>query len=129
MNRITPLVTVAITALVAVAIISLSGAAFAGQGLAGDITVETEPFVSTKSRAEVRAELDGFKKSGVNPWAMTYNPLASFVSSKTRAQVVADFLANRDAVAALNGEDSGSRYLSEGAARHDLRFARTGPRQ
>ena len=63
-----------ITALVAVAITSLSGAAFAGTGLAGDITIETEPFASTTSHAEVRAELDAFKKSGVNPWARDYNP-------------------------------------------------------
>ncbi len=119
-----------ITALFAVAITSLSGAAFAGTGLAGDITIETEPFVSTTSRAEVRAELDAFKKSGVNPWARDYNPLASFVSSKSRAQVTAEYIANRDAVAALHGEDSGSRYLAESAAAsRAVRMARTGHEQ
>jgi hypothetical protein len=122
MNRITTLVAVAVT--------SLSGAAFAGTGLAGDITIETEPFVSTTSRAEVRAELDTFKKSGVNPWARDYNQLAGFVSSKTRAQVTAEYVANRDAVAALNGEDSGSRYLAEAAAvLRAVHMARTGHEQ
>jgi hypothetical protein len=105
-----------ITALIAVAITSLSGAAFAGTGLAGDISIETEPFVSTKSSAEVRAELDAFKMSGIDPWARNYNPLASFVSNKTRTQVTAEYIAGRDAVAALHGEDSGSRYLAETAA-------------
>lgn len=122
MNRITTLVAVAVT--------SLSGAAFAGTGLAGDITIETAPFVSTKSHADVRAELDAFKKSGVNPWARQYNQLAGFVSSKTHAQVTAEYVANRDVVAALNGEDSGSRYLAEAAAEHTaVRMARTGHRQ
>jgi hypothetical protein len=106
------------TLIATLAIASLSGAAaFAGTGLAGDISVETEPFVSTKSRAEVRAELDAFRKSGVNPWADEYNQLAGFTSSKARAEVSAEYVSNRDAVAALNGEDSGSRYLADLNAR------------
>ena len=66
---------------------------------------------STRSSAEVRAELDQFKK-GPNPWASSYNPLASFKSSKSRDQVQAEFIANRNAVAAMNGEDSGAAYLA-----------------
>lgn len=118
MNRITALV-------VAVAIGSVSGVAFAGTGLAGDITIETEPFVLTKSRGDVRAEFDSFRKAGVNPWDDDYNQLAGFMSSRTRAEITAEYVANRDAVAALHGEDSGSRYLAEGrAGRRDVLIAR-----
>ena len=105
-----------ITAIAAVAFTTLSAAAFADTGLVGDISVETRPFVSNKSRAEVRAELDAYKKSGVNPWARSYNPLAQFKSTKTQEQVAAEYIANRDAVSALNGEDSGSAFLAAQAA-------------
>ncbi|MDB5861138.1 MAG: hypothetical protein JWQ76_4827 [Ramlibacter sp.] len=116
-----------ITALVAVAVTSLAGGAFAGTGLAGDITVETEPFVSTLSRAEIRATLDGFQKSGANPWADGYDQLAGFVGSETRAEVTAEYVVNRAVVAALTGEDSGSQYFAEGViTRHAVRIAGDG---
>jgi hypothetical protein len=66
---------------------------------------------SVRSAAEVRTELDQAKK-GPNPWASSFNPLASFQSTKTRAQVQAEYIAGRDAVAAFNSEDSGSAYLA-----------------
>ena len=66
---------------------------------------------STRNTADVRAELDQFKK-GPNPWASSYNPLAGFNSSKSRAQVQAEYLADRDTAAAFNSEDSGSAYLA-----------------
>lgn len=71
---------------------------------------------STKSRADVQAELVAYKQGGVNPWSIQYNPLKDFRSSKTRAQVTADFIANRDTVAAMTGEDSGSAYLAQNKA-------------
>jgi predicted dinucleotide-binding enzyme len=89
--------------------------AASGSALADDITIDTTPFKSTATRAEVRAELDTFKQSRVNPWSMQYNPLAQFRSTRTRADVVAEFVGAREQVAAFNGEDSGSAYL----ARHD----------
>jgi hypothetical protein len=95
----------------------------AGSALAETPTVVKEPFVSTRSRAEVQAELFAYKQAGVNPWSMSYNPLASFKSNASRQQVVAEYLADRDAVAAINGEDSGSAYLSQAFAQR----ARTGP--
>jgi len=104
------------TALAAIAIASVSAGAFADTGLVGDISVETRPFVSNKTRAEVRAELDAYKKSGVNPWARSYNPLAHFKSTRTPEQVTAEYIAHRDAVSALNGEDSGSAFLAAQAA-------------
>lgn len=65
-----------------------------------------------RTTAQVRAELDAFKK-GPNPWAAGYNPLAQFRSTNTRAQVQAEYLAEREAVAAMNREDGGSAYLAE----------------
>lgn len=101
------------TTVLAMALASLAGAASAqAVGLAGDISVEAKPFVSTRSRAEVRADLDAFRKAGVNPWADEFNQLAGFVSGRSRSQVAAEFAANRHTVAALYGEDSGSSYLA-----------------
>jgi hypothetical protein len=88
-------------------------ATFAGNALAETPTVVKEDFVSTKSRAEVQAELAAYKKAGVNPWSMQYNPLRSFQSATTREAVVADYLASRNEVKALSGEDSGSVYLAQ----------------
>ena len=69
-------------------------------------------FVSTRSRADVRAELDQYQAAGVNTFSITYNPLSSFASAKSRAEVRAEYIANRDAVAAMNGEDGGSAYIT-----------------
>ena len=67
---------------------------------------------STRTRAEVLAELKQFKQSGVDPWAIGYNQLADFRGTKTRAQVREEFLANRDEAEAMTGEDSGAAYLA-----------------
>ena len=88
--------------------------AVAGNAFADDITIDDNAFVPARSRAEVQAELAQFKQSGVNPWANTYNQLRGFQSTKTRAQVAGEYLAARDQVAALTGEDSGSATLSRG---------------
>ena len=78
----------------------------------------TDSFVSTKSRAEVQAELSDYKMAGVNPWSKSYNPLAGFKSSISRQEVVAEFMAARDQVAAINSEDSGSAYMTQVAQRN-----------
>ena len=89
--------------------------AAAGNAFADDITLETTPFTSVATRAQVQAELQQFRQAGVNPWAQAYNPLAQFRSSIVRSQATADYLASRDAVAAFGSEDSGSSYLAGGA--------------
>ncbi len=89
--------------------------ASAGSALADDITVDTTPFVSAKSRAQVQAELQQFRAAGVNPWSQSYNPLKSFTSGKTRAQVSAEYIQARDVVAATTGEDSGAAFLAQRA--------------
>lgn len=93
-------------------VIALVLAAAAGTSLADDITLDTTPFTSTATRAEVQAELEGFRQSGVNPWSNRYDPLAKFSSQRTRAAVTAEYTNARDQVAAFNGEDSGSAYLA-----------------
>ena len=84
----------------------------AGQAFADDITVETQPFTSTASRAEVQA--DFFKARTLrDPWSIDYNPLADFKSGLAREQVRAEFIESRDSVAAFTGEDSGSFALAQ----------------
>ena len=107
---------------------ALSGAAYADTGLAGDISIETHHFVSSRSHTEVRAELDAFKKSGVNPWARNFDVFKGFKSTRTPAEVATEYIASREAVAAFGGEDSGSMYLAEtaAAAQRAARMASTG---
>ena len=88
-------------------------AAFAGSALADDPTIANERFASAKSRAEVLADLQAYKASGVNPWANSYQPLKYFHSATTRAAVTAEYLASRNEVHELTGEDSGSAYLAQ----------------
>jgi hypothetical protein len=94
----------------------VAAAAVAGPAFADDITIDPTPFTSTRSRAEVIAEMQQFRHAGVNPWADEYDQLAGFRSDRTREQVTLEFQASRDSVAALTGEDSGSMYLARMSA-------------
>jgi hypothetical protein len=98
-------------------VLALAAAAVTTNALADDITIDTNPFTSTATRAQVQAELQQFKASGVNPWAKGYNQLADFQGSKTRAQVQAEYVGSRDRVAAFTSEDSGSAYLAASRVR------------
>jgi hypothetical protein len=73
---------------------------------------------SSFTTAQVRGEFDAYRKAGVNPVSMSFNQLAGFHSTKSAADVRAEYLASRDQVNALTGEDSGSAYLTQLAARH-----------
>jgi hypothetical protein len=88
-------------------------AGFAGSALADDPTIVNDTFTSTRTRAEVNADLAAYRAAGVNPWATSYQPLKYFRSATTRESVVAEFLASRGEVRALTGEDSGSVYLAQ----------------
>lgn len=90
-------------------------AAFAGNALAETPTIVTEPFVSTQTRAQVQAELAAYKQAGVNPWSIQFDQLKAFRSSTSRQDVTAAYVADRDAVSAITGEDSGSAYFAQGA--------------
>lgn len=98
-------------------VLVITAAAVAGNAFADDITIDHTPFVGGKTRAEVQAELAQFKRAGTSPWSTQYNPLAKLKSTRSRAEVVAEYTAARDEVAALNGEDSGSAYLAQYAGR------------
>lgn len=67
---------------------------------------------STRTTAQVQAELAQYKQAGVNPWATSYNPLKYFRSEKSQQQVQQEYLASRDVVKAMTGEDSGSAYMA-----------------
>jgi len=99
----------------------LAIAAFAtlatGAARADDITLDSTPFSGQRTRAEVQAELAQFKQAGLDPWAQNYNQLQGFRSTLSRDEVRAAYVADRDQVAALTGEDAGSAYLSKVAAR------------
>lgn len=104
------------TAAAAFALAAMTGAAYAD-----DITIDPTPFVSTKSRAEVRAEVLGKAEQirmahGEGAPETNHAP---FRSTLTRAQVRDDYMAARTQVSAFNGEDSGSAYLTAMQPRRD----------
>jgi len=94
------------------ALIAVFAATAATSAFADDITIDPTPFVSTRARAEVQAELAQYKQEGVNPWSISYNPLKYFHSAKSRDEVQQEFVASRELVHAMNGEDSGSSWLA-----------------
>ena len=106
-------------------------AAFAGSALADDPTIVNDQFAGSRTRAEVNAELAAYRAAGVNPWANSYQPLKYFRSATSREAVVADYLASRNEVRALTGEDSGSAYLAQARGvlpvQHAGRHARQRP--
>ena len=66
----------------------------------------------TATRAQVQQQFQEHRAAGANPWSTSFNPLKAFKSERSRADVTADYLASRNAVAAFTGEDSGSAYLA-----------------
>ena len=101
-----------VTTTTAAAILAVSLMA-AGNAYADDITIDTTPFVSSKTRAEVRGEVMGQSEAlriASSEWAM--NQAARPHSDYTSAQAKAEFLASRNEVRALTAEDSGSSYLA-----------------
>ena len=98
-------------------IAALSFAAFAAHADDADPSGQFAATVTgNATRAQVQSQFVGYKQAGVNPWSTAYNPLKSFQSARTRADVTGEYLASRAAVAAMTGEDSGSAYLSARSA-------------
>ncbi|MHB1122521.1 MAG: hypothetical protein ACYC0T_07330 [Ramlibacter sp.] len=81
-------------------------AAAATTAFADDITIDTTPFVSTRTRAEVQAQL---QQRGPNVWSTQYNPLAQFSAQRSRAEAVAEYLASRRWPCAFPSASSSSR--------------------
>lgn len=87
----------------------------AGNAYADDITIDNTPFVSTKTRAEVRAEVMGqseFLRVASSEWSMQLSQETQPKSTYTREQAKADYIAARDEVKARTAEDSGSSYFA-----------------
>lgn len=86
-----------------------------GNAYADDITIDPTPFVSTRTRAEVRSEVMGQGEAlrmASSEWSTQMNSTMLPQSTVTRAQVTQEYIASRREVNALNGEDSGSSYLA-----------------
>lgn len=96
------------------AVAALAFAAIASSNAyADDITIDNTPFVSSKTRAEVQAEVMGQSQSiASSEWTTQMNHAPRRMSDFTRAQATAEYLASRDQVHALNAEDSGSSYFA-----------------
>lgn len=80
---------------------------------------ESAPFVSTRSRAEVNAEVirnAAAIRAGATEYALQQQAPAA-TSGRTRGQATAEFIGARDQVQALQSEDSGSAYLASHAHR------------
>lgn len=107
MNR-NALSAMATSALAAAALLAVAAIA-STPAYADDITVDPQPFTSTRTRAEVSAELKTPHPGG-NPWSGQYNMFQAR-SAATTAQVQGEYVANRDTVWALCGEDSGSAHM------------------
>ena len=76
------------------------------------------PFVGTLTRAEVKAQL---ANAGVSSYAIEWKQqqgeAAPMRTATTRKQVTDEFIAARDQVRAMNGEDSGSLLMARMPAR------------
>lgn len=70
---------------------------------------EDPSFVSTRTRAEVTAELKTPYPGG-NPWSSAYNMFQAR-STATSAQIQGEYIANRDRANAFHAEDSGSALI------------------
>jgi hypothetical protein len=109
-------------------ILATSLAAFASTAaLAQEATYEyPSAYTSDVTRAQVQAELAQARRDGsMRVHSTSYNHMAAARSLKTRAEVVAETLADRRApagalnAAALQGEDSGSFALARQLPRRD----------
>lgn len=73
-------------------------------------TIDNTPFVGSKTRAQVQAELKT-PFIGGSPWASQYN-MFTRGSTLTTEQVRGEYKMSREEVSALTAEDSGSAFLA-----------------
>jgi hypothetical protein len=94
---------------------TLAAILMAGSALAETPTIDNTQFVSTKTRAEVQAELFSHRdqlSSSANEWVSQQNE-AQNANGYTRQQARAEYIASRDQIRAMNSEDGGSRSLAQ----------------
>ena len=104
------------------AVAAFSGAVFAQDAdPSGQFALQ---FQSTRARADVQAEAVAAVARGAlrpsNPHASA-NVQPVLKSDTTRAQVTAEFVADRDEANAMVAEDSGSAYLAKANTQHTVR--------
>jgi hypothetical protein len=106
----------AITFTTTVAAATVAAAFLSSNAYAESPTIDTTVFVSTRSRAEVQAELmsrpDQISAAGTE-WALQQNQPRPFQSGYTVEQVRSEYKAARNEVRMMTGEDSGSSYLAQ----------------
>ena len=111
-DKLASSLTIASTAVAAIALAAASLGT--GNAYADDITIDPTPFVSSRTRAEVQAEIMGqaeVLRGESGEWAMQQGG-ATQPSTYTSAQAKAEYIAARREVNALNSEDSGSSYFA-----------------
>jgi hypothetical protein len=113
MNRnLASALALAITAAAAVAAAAIAS----GRAYADDITTDNTRLTSSRSRADVQAELKGQRaalQERNDEWTRQLNQLPTLKSSYTSQEAKAEFKVSRDLVNALNAEDSGSAYFTK----------------
>jgi hypothetical protein len=95
-----------------VAAAAMAAALVSTSAYAESPTIDNTPFVSSKTRAEVQAELKTPFMGG-DPWSSRYNMFGRS-STLTTEQVRGAYKMSRDEVHALTAEDSGSAALVKG---------------
>lgn len=94
----------------AVAAAAIAASLVSTSAYAESPTIDNTPFVSSRTRAEVQAELKT-PFIGGDPWSSRYNMFARS-SALTAEQVRSAYKMSRDEVNALTSEDSGSAFLA-----------------
>lgn len=120
----------AIAAVGAIAAAAAAAMAWPRTASADDITIETQPFVSSRTRGEVQQELLGQARqvrAGATEWSLQQG--AVLKGQLTAPAVRADFVANRREVSALTAEDSGSSWLKMKPLPGSSTATMGGPRQ
>ncbi|HWP13879.1 MAG TPA: hypothetical protein VNN06_18795 [Ramlibacter sp.] len=108
--------------------VAAAAAMVSGPAYADDITIDTTPFTSTRTRAEVQAELmnrSQMVSNGASEWGMYNQPQAR--SAYTSEQAKAEYKVSRQYVNAITGEDSGSAYFIKQTVPHDPAATMGGP--
>lgn len=98
-----------------VALATLASAIMAGNAMAEGPLVDSTPFVSSRTRADVRAELmrdRNMVTSAANEWTSQLNEPHQVASGYTREQARAEFIASREEVRAATAEHGGSGYFA-----------------
>lgn len=98
----------------------LGAAILTGEARAEGPIGEATPFTSSRTRAEVRAELmrdRDLASSYAQEWIAHASQPVQQASGHTRAQARAEYIAARDEVRAMNSEDGGASYLARSSVR------------